>query len=68
MTLTLEATDKVLMLGDTPVRVWRGKTQSGVPLTCLVARVTPEQWRAKPARETIDMQPVPGNACAFEPA
>jgi hypothetical protein len=54
VTLIIESTDQVLMVGDQPARVWRGRTAGGLPLVCLVARITPGR---EPRPETIDMKP-----------
>jgi hypothetical protein len=71
--LTIESTDHVLMVGDLPARVWRGQTAGGLPLVCLVARITPG---CAPWPETIDMKPAPfaeitdsnGEPVAYVPA
>ena len=63
MTLTIESTDQTLMLGDQPARVWRGRTDSGMPLRLVVTHV-----RVVSEAETIEMQPEPGRDGAFAPA
>lgn len=63
MTLTIESTDRTLMIGNQPARVWRGRTESGLPMTCIVARVVPEA-----EGETIEMNPEPGRDGAYAPA
>lgn len=37
--MTIESTDKLLKLGETPVRLWTGKTSDGTPVHVLVAAV-----------------------------
>ncbi len=43
MKVTLESTDKIVMLvtgaGDIPARVWEGKTDSGIPCHAFITRL-----------------------------
>lgn len=39
MRMTIEATDKLMMIDGVPVRVWDGTTESGVPCIVFVHRI-----------------------------
>jgi len=43
MKLTLEPTDRILELEGRQVRVWKGKSDRGVPVYALIARVLVHQ-------------------------
>lgn len=51
MTLTIHSTSKIVHLDGTPMRLWEGVTETGVPVHCFIARVaipadsTPDQRR-----------------------
>ena len=62
MKLTIESTDRVVMLGGVPARVFSGRTAGGLQLECLVTRILPEP--PKPRPETIEMQPAGRDAYA----
>lgn len=39
MRITIESTSKVVQLNGVPARIWEGKTESGIPVHCYVARI-----------------------------
>jgi hypothetical protein len=60
--ITIESTDAIVALEvngkDVPARVWEGKTDSGIPVVCLVTRISPQTHDAEAnavfARELIE--------------
>ena len=39
MKITIENTEKIVQLNNVPVRVWEGKTDSGIKIHCFVTRI-----------------------------
>ena len=39
MKLTIENTDKIITLDGVPARIWKGWTDSGIPVLCYVTRI-----------------------------
>ncbi len=40
MKITIESTTKIVEIDGVPARVWEGQTESGIPVYCLVARIS----------------------------
>lgn len=39
MRITIESTTRMVEVNGVPARVWEGKTESGIPVFCLVTRI-----------------------------
>ena len=39
MKITIENTSEIVHINDVPGRVWRGKTESGIEVHCIITRV-----------------------------
>lgn len=39
MKINVESTEKIVELNGIPTRVWEGRTESGIPIHCFIARV-----------------------------
>lgn len=42
MKIEIQNTDKIVKINDVPARVWQGRTESGVPVTVFVTRISPD--------------------------
>lgn len=53
MKITIESTDKLVTLvsggGEVQARVWEGHTASGIPVVCLVTRISPDKENPPPS-------------------
>lgn len=62
MKITIESTDRIAKLNDTPVRIWQGQTESGVPVICYVNLIIPQTHdpdaNAQFERELREVHPV----------
>ena len=65
MKLTIENTDQVVEINGVPARVWEGKTESGIKVSCLITRIAVDKNDAceeferelreqRPPRPTMD--------------
>jgi len=58
MKLTIENTDKLTRVNDLETRVWRGRTEAGVPVTLYVVRIQVEDGKHQEfERELIEQPP-----------
>lgn len=39
MKITIENTDQIVQVNGLPARIWEGKTDSGIEITCFIARI-----------------------------
>jgi len=39
MKITIESTTEIVQINRVPARIWEGKTESGIPVHCLVTRI-----------------------------
>lgn len=39
MKITIESTTKIVQMDGTDMRVWEGRTESGIPVHCYIARI-----------------------------
>jgi len=67
MKITIESTSQIIMIrtaggpgkGEIPARVWEGQTDSGIPVLCLIPRITvkDDQDASQFERELIECRP-----------
>ena len=68
MEAILRSTTRVLQVKGTPVRVWEGETETGIPIACLIAGVqpiNPDDNRVVVAELASHDEPSEGAAQAF---
>ena len=65
MKITIENTDRLLMVNGVPGRIWEGTTESGIAVYCLITRIAvrKEDDCAQFDRELLE-QPVPASVDA----
>lgn len=58
MKLIIEKTSKIVTLNGTPVRLWEGETESGIPVTAFVAlvRVASDEDCSQFERELLEQR------------
>lgn len=39
MKIIIESTSKIVDVNGVPARIWEGKTESGIPLHCMITRI-----------------------------
>lgn len=39
MKITIESTERTVLVNSVPARVWEGKTESGIEVVCLITRI-----------------------------
>ncbi|MCX5495765.1 hypothetical protein OSH11_13710 [Kaistia dalseonensis] len=42
MNITIRNTDRLIDVNGVPARIWEGQTDAGVPVLCLVTRISPQ--------------------------
>jgi len=60
MKITMESTSQLTEINGVPARVWEGKTERGVPVTCFITRVAvqADQDQAEFERELREAPPL----------
>jgi hypothetical protein len=60
MKITIESTPKIVTLvvfgHEVPARVWQGRTESGIPVQCLITRIAPEIPESDPRINELTTQ------------
>lgn len=70
MMIILEKTDKLIDVNGIQSRLWQGKTESGIPITCLIVRiaVNAEADQAEFEKELLETRPPSAEADKAFPA
>lgn len=50
MRVSIESTSKVVEVNGVPARIWEGKTESGIPVMCCIALISPLIDRDSPSQ------------------
>lgn len=56
MVVTLESTSKLVELNGVPVRIWEGRTESGIPVIAFVTRIAVEQGQTPAVCEQFERE------------
>ncbi len=68
MRTTIENTDRITMVNGVPVRIWEGKTETGIPMIALIALIAAnkdsdcsqfEEELSEVSTARVDMSPLP---------
>lgn len=61
MKITIENTDKIVEVNGLPTRIWEGQTDSGAPVACWIALISPQthdpEVNAQFERELEEVRP-----------